>query len=100
MRPNDTVGIDDVAETMEGLVMYSSSFPQVRWESDQYPDEISDVIIYMRDIIDLAEMILNMADSKGVKTVPRSVYNDFKMFVRGFNIVYKKAEPKFEQYFN
>ena len=54
----------------------------------------------MRDIIDLAETIINMSESRGLKSVPRAIYNDFKMFVRGFNWVYEKAEPKFEQYFN
>jgi hypothetical protein len=100
MKSKDTVDIDDISETMEKFVAWNTSFPQVRWESDQYPDEISDVIIYMQDIIDLAETIINMSESRGLKSVPRAIYNDFKMFVRGFNWVYEKAEPKFEQYFN
>lgn len=100
MRPNDAIDIDDISETLDALITLNSSFPQVRWESDQYPDEISDVIIYMNDIIDLTETMLNIADSRGVKSVPRSMYNDFKMFVRGFNQVYEKAKPKFELYFN
>jgi len=100
-RFNDTVNIDDVNNQFESFVPLYSSFPAVRWETDQYPDDVSDSIVYMNDIIDLAQCILDMGETaSGVKNVPKHIYNDFKMFVKGFNHVYERAEGKFQLYFD
>jgi hypothetical protein len=97
----DTVNIDDLHDQFESYMPIYSQFPTVRWETDQYPDDVSDTIVYMNDIIDLAEYILDMAEKRGTtKNVPRSFYNDFKMFVNGFNHVYERAEDQFQIYFD
>jgi hypothetical protein len=99
-KPTDTVDIDSLNDQFESFVTPYSTFPIVRWESDNFPDDVADAIIYMNDIIDLAEILLNIGETKGVKHIPKSIYNDFIMFIKGFNYVYESAESKSEFYIN
>lgn len=67
----------------------TSDFPQVSWETDTMLDEVADTIIYAEQAADLAESILRRAEKRGLKTIPKADWNEFKSLCKAFHIVSK-----------